>query len=771
MSGGLKDLLDQAHASLTLFNPDGISGDVWREKYRWGDEANWNAMAERVAYAICADEPPEFQVKVREAISLGLWIPAGRILSGAGTSKIVTMMNCYVNMPVPDDLKGIHEALTLAAVTQQMGGGIGTAFHTLRPKGAWLRRTHTYASGPIPFMREWDAMCGTIKSAGERRGAMMGTITDWHPDLPDFIMAKKKAGELTNFNISVLVSDAFMEAVRDDEDWLLYFHVPPAVGWRSPDLEQYDFEQDGVRQYVYSIWKARELWKMITENTYEYSEPGVIFIDRVNDINNLHYAEEIMCTNPCGEQPLPPYGTCNLGHINLSRIVRNPFTDRAAIDFDLLKQLVQIGQRFLDDVIDKTLYPDPKMQEEEFNKRRTGLGAMGVADLLAQLQIRYGSPQALAIAEQVQRFICIEAYKTSVRLAEERGSFPLYNAEALTAPSTFISQRLPSDLVNDITTKGLRNGVLLSYAPTGTVTIPIGYPAGGLEPHFAHKSNRKVRQKNQEEWKEYTVETYSSRLWHLLGNKELPAYMVEAEDLTVEEHITMQASIQKWVDASVSKTVNVPKEMEYDDFVKVYDLAYALGCKGCATYRPSDVRGSILTKASTGSPAVQTEIRERTNPLRGWTYKIRWPNRIAALYLVINEDTNGVPFEVFIISKDARDSEWTTALTLMITANLRKGGIVSFISDELTQIQSVYDGNWVEGKYFGSLPAYIGHILSSHLKGEPVAVQTEQISPSTLIEKTTSGLSGMRCPKCSAPALIKEEGCEKCLNCDYSKCE
>lgn len=762
-TGRFDDEVDPAHKAMDLTPIGSISHDVWRDKYRWGNERSLAETVARVADGIYANDP-DLQAKedATSAMRLGLWMPAGRILAGAGTPKRVTLMNCYVNATIEDSMESIMQANTNAALTMQQGGGIGTDFSTIRPTGAILKRTHTKASGPLPFMKMWDSMSSTIRSAGDRRGAMMGTLCDTHPDLPAFVEAKKEKGALTNFNVSILVSDAFMEAVREDEEWLLYFSEPPLT--REEGLEQYDFEDEesGAKQYVYSVWKARDLWRLITETTYEYSEPGVIFIDRVNDLNNLHYCETIRCTNPCGEQPLPPHGTCNLGAVNLARMVRDPFSPRASFSWSLLKDVVRVGVRFLDNVIDVTNYPLHEQWNEEKSKRRLGLGITGLADALAQLGIRYGDAKAGDFAESVMETIAEVAYGTSIDLAGERGSFPLFNADGLLASNTFIAQRLHSSLHDRIRSVGLRNALLLTNAPTGTTSVVFGDISSSLEPVFAHKVKRKVRQEKDTDWKEYIAMGYGARLWHALKGPDtpLPSHMVETKDLKVEEHVFMQGRIQKWVDASVSKTVNCPPDMEYDDFVRVYDMAYAWGCKGCTTYRPSPVRGAILERLDT--PTGEQLARPET--LEGFTTKIKWPRR-SALYLTVNMH-NGRPWEVFISSKDGRQSEWTTALTMMITGIFRKGGDIAFVAEELQQIQSIGDGAWVQSKYYGSLPAYIGHILASYTNPPTVSVETPPLLTSALVE----AIQGEMCPNCLAPALIREEGCKKCKNCGHSEC-
>lgn len=795
--------LDKTHLSLDL-QGHAISQDVWASKYKQPGDANMYDSAQRVVNAIYANDPnPDEKARAYDAITAGLFLPAGRIWAGAGTEKRVTLMNCYVNATVGDSMLDIMQANTWAALTMQQGGGVGTDFSTIRPKGAYLERTGTKASGPLPFMDMWHAMCTTIRSAGDRRGAMMGTMSDTHPDLPEFIVAKQTPGRLTNFNVSILVSDAFMEAVREDAEWALHFPKRPADGVRDPSLAEYDFvdEETDELQFVYSMWRARDLWELITKNTYKYSEPGVIFIDRVNELNNLNYLETIRCTNPCGEQPLPPHGTCNLGSVYLTRMVRDPFTDSASFDFDLLREVAAIATRFLDNVIDVTQYPLPEQRAEEFAKRRLGLGFTGLADVFAQLRVRYGSVQAADLADRITSTLALAAYNTSINLAKERGSFPLFDPDRYLSPTGFAGRRLPQEMQERIRLNGIRNGLILTVAPTGTISVAFGNPASGVEPLFAKRQDRSVLQADLS-WKEYkNTPSYIVRLYDIIfgtpANNEYPAYIVEAGDLKVEDHIIIMAKVQHWIDASVSKTVNCPEDMTYEDFVKVYDLAYNLGCKSCTTYRPSDVRGSILRVAGKGAkadgapetpiPAVPV-LQTRPEVLQGTTYKIKWPRRKSALYLVINHDANGRPFECFITSKDASASEWTTALTLMITGIFRSGHDFSFIADELKQIEAVRDGAFIGGKYYGSIPAFIGELIGRHLNGEQLptditageepteafkfgGVATGRMSaenpPMNSIPK---GSIGEECPECHFPTLVKIEGCRKCTHCSYSEC-
>ena len=794
--------IDPIHAKTNWFN-NPMTVDVWKDKYAYRGEKSLKDTIHRAVNGVYANDSLErkavspkndvintFKSATILACELGLFMPAGRILAGAGTTKRVTLMNCYVNSVVEDSMEGIMSSVSHAAFTMQQGGGVGTCFSTIRPRGAILKRLGdgAVASGVLPFMDMWNAMCSTIMSAGSRRGAMMATLCDTHPDLLEYIEAKKTKGRLTNFNMSILISDAFMEAVHEDEDWLLYFSIAPVK--RDQSLEEYDFEDDdGTTQYVYAVYKARDLWEKITRTTYEYSEPGVIFVDRINNMNNLQYCEDIQCTNPCGEQPLPPHGTCNLGAVILSRMVKNPFTEDAYFDFDMLKVVTRLGVRFLDNVIDVTNYPLPEQRAEEIAKRRLGEGIAGLADALAQLCVRYGSIKGARIASDIMKTIAIEAYTYSIELSQEKGRFPKYSD--LYVDCGFVAKRLPTSLRDEIKKHGIRNGLLLTIAPTGTTSIVFGNISSGVEPVFSLVQMRKVLQPDGT-WKPYKAYSYIAMLYetHQKMNKatdpyEYPSYMVTAEDLTIAEHVRMQSACQEWVDASVSKTVNVPTEMSYDEFVTVYELAYNGGCKGCTTYRPSEVRGSILEDASKVKPSEVTLVPEgfkRPQALTGATYKVRWPSMSAAMYITINSAPNPKtgkiePYEMFFASKDARHSDWMTALTLMISGIFRSGIDPMFVPHELKQVTSMHDTAWINTKHYASPVAYIGYIIEQHLtpnseesNSVQVSGQTQSIQLSQPIEVKPQGVTHEVCPQCYAPAIIKTEGCKKCTNCTYSSC-
>jgi ribonucleoside-diphosphate reductase alpha chain len=777
--------LDKAHQADNFFD-EPISEDVWRDKYKYKTDRNITDMCWRVAAAVNGNDGENHVIEAYNAMRAGLWMPAGRILAGAGTAKRVTLINCFVNSTISDDMESICAAQTNTTLTMQQGGGMGTDFSTIRPENAILTRTHSKASGPLPFMDGWNAWSRTIRSAGDRRGAMMGTLCDTHPDLPKFITAKREPGRLIEFNVSILVSDALMDAIAEDEDWLLHFPIPPSD--RDKAIIEHDFDdEDGTRQYVYSVWKARDLWRMITENTYEWSEPGIIFIDRINQLNNLSHVEEIRCTNPCGEQPLPPHGACCLGHINLARLVQRPFTEKASFDWATLRQLAKIGQRFLDNVLDITEYPLYPQAKESIDKRRTGLGFTGLADAIMQMRYRYGSPNSVNFAEKVMETIALCSYEQNIALAKEKGPCWAMDPQRLIDHNwaklgTFVKQRLPQTMIDEIAKVGLRNGVAL--APTGTISVVYGNLDGsGCECAFAHEYDRKVRQPTEsgkaDEYRTYNkVRGYTHRLWkQIFGDDEAyPNYFVTAQDLSIEEHVSVQAVVQRWVDASVSKTVNCPKDMTYEEFSRVYELAYTLGCKGCTTYRPSDVRGSILSVPAEDRGSQDT-LRDgnakRPERLYGTTYQIKWPRREAALYLTINEDESGYVREILCASKDTSSFEWVTALTLMITAIFKKGGDVSFVASELKQVRSVEDATWVNNKFYGSLVAYIGEVLERHFNGNGHlngGTTEADTSKQPMIAQAIGMQAGETCPACKAPAVIRSEGCKKCTVCGWSKC-
>jgi ribonucleoside-diphosphate reductase alpha chain len=556
-----------------------ISQDIWKSKYRFvhSDGSAEQSLAEslnRVATAVADAEPPGlrkiWQSRFMDVMDDLSFIPAGRILAGAGTNRAVTLFNCYVMGSIPDSIPGIFAGLGEAAQTLQQGGGIGHDFSTLRPKGAAVVSVGADASGPLSFMDVWDSMCRTIMSAGARRGAMMGTLACDHPDIEAFVDAKRDGARLRNFNVSVLVSDAFMQAVEAGAPWPLQF--------------------SGI---VYKTVDARALWQQIMHATYDVAEPGVIFIDRVNALNPLSYCERISCTNPCGEQPLPPYGACLLGSLNLTRFVVDAFTTTARLDLVRLQEVTSVAIRFLDNVVDISNYPLPQQRAEAFGKRRLGLGVTGLANTLFMCGLRYGSPAAVAATNKWMQAIEEAAMDASIDLAEEKGCFPMFAADAYLA--TGYAARLPLEVRSAISEKGLRNGLLTSVAPTGTISLLAGNVSSGIEPVFSLTQSRKILNPDGSHRVEQ-LEDHGYAAWRKTGTAKKPAALVTMSDLTADEHLAMQAAAQAHVDSSISKTINVPADYSFEDFVSIYEKAWALGLKGCTTFRPNAVTGSILAE-------------------------------------------------------------------------------------------------------------------------------------------------------------------------------
>ena len=760
-----------------------LSQQIWEMKYRLKSvdgrpvdktvEDSWRRVAR--AAAIAEKDPEAWTQRFYEALEDFRFLPAGRILAGAGTGRQVTLFNCFVMGDIEDDMASIFENLKEAALTMQQGGGIGYDFSTLRPKGAPVKGVGADASGPLSFMDVWDAMCRTIMSAGYRRGAMMATMRCDHPDIEAFIEAKREPGRLRMFNLSVLVTDAFMQAVKEDAPWPLVFN--------------------GVS---YRTIAARELWDKITRATYAYAEPGVIFIDRINRANNLYYCESIHATNPCGEQPLPPYGACLLGSINLPRLVRAPFTDAAAIDLNELSNLVAVAVRLMDNVIDISNYPLPRQAHEAHAKRRIGLGVTGLADALILCQARYGSEHGVRLTESWMRAIRRAAYLASAALATEKGTFPLYDAEKYLAGETI--SHLEPDVRDAIRNNGIRNALLTSVAPTGTISLFADNVSSGIEPVFSPKYTRTVLMSDGSR-REEEVTDYALRLFRRLRGEQapLPEYFVDAQSLRPADHLVMQATVQRYIDSSISKTINVPSDLSFEDFKDVYQQAYDLGCKGCTTYRPNVVTGAVLSVAKEKGAATQVELPlekpsptprdmfeaggvvymtqplDRPEELPGRTYKIKWPETEHAIYITINDiiqDGRRRPFEMFINSKAMEHYAWTVALTRMISAVFRRGGDVSFVVEELKAVFDPRGGQWVDGHYVPSLLAAIGQVIEHHMIDIgflPSPASARENAPL----RQVVGMPEMRlrqCPKCGEAALMRQENCDVCTSCGYSKC-
>ncbi|WP_298215678.1 adenosylcobalamin-dependent ribonucleoside-diphosphate reductase [Acidocella sp.] len=740
-----------------------ISAQIWDAKYRLKDENglpldltledSWRRVAR--ALAEVEAEPSRWEPRFYEALEAFRFIPAGRILSGAGTARRVTLFNCFVMGEIEDDLGQIFAHLREAALTMQQGGGIGYDFSSLRPKGALVRGVGADASGPLSFMDVWDSMCRTIMSAGARRGAMMATMRCDHPDIEAFIAAKREKGRLRNFNLSVLVTDPFMRAVEADQPWDLVF------GGKT-----------------YRTLPARDLWDRITRATYEYAEPGVIFIDRINKRNNLYYCETIHATNPCGEQPLPPYGACLLGSINLARLVRQPFEPGAHIDPEELAALAATAIRMMDDTIDASGFPLERQRQEAMAKRRVGLGMTGLADALIMCGLRYGSERAAAQAGEWARQIERAAYLASTELAAEKGAFPLFDRDKYLAGETVAG--LDEDVRAAIARHGIRNALLTSIAPTGTISLLADNISSGVEPVFALAYTRKVLQRDgtrrEEEVTDYALRLYRARFG---ADVALPDYFVTAQELTPAEHVRMQAAVQRHVDSAISKTVNVPADISFEAFQAVYLDAYRSGCKGCTTYRPNEVTGSVLSVAPAAPPArpaseAQGGLLSRGERLLGATYKLRWPDSEHAMYVTINDiEQDGVrrPFEIFVNSKNLEHYAWVVALTRMISAVFRRGGEVAFVAEELKQVFDPRGGQWSGGRYVPSLVAAIGDVIERHMIETGFLTWPEDRPPPPGVTPPPAApLAASLCPKCSQPGLVREAGCLSCLHCGWSKC-
>ena len=800
-----------------MFEPSHISQQIWDMKYRLKGadgvpiDKSMTDTWKRVARALSDPEKNtvskhniNWEQLFYESMEDTKFLPAGRILAGAGVDRRVTLFNCFVMGNIPDDMGSIFQHLKEAALTMQQGGGIGYDFSSLRPKGAVVHKIGADASGPLSFMDVWDSMCRTIMSAGSRRGAMMGVMRCDHPDIEAFIESKREAGRLRMFNLSVLVTDAFMQAVQDDKAWELKFN-----------------------NITYKSLPARELWDSIMRATYAYAEPGVIFIDRINAKNNLYYCETINATNPCGEQPLPPYGACLLGSINLARLVVDPFTENAHLNLSSLEDLVSVAVRMMDNSIDVSNFPLPQQKQEAETKRRIGLGVTGLADALIMVGARYGATRAMQLTEEWMHKVQQTAYFSSVELAKEKGSFPLFDREKFLAGKTIVG--LDSNLQKAISKYGIRNSLLTSIAPTGTISLLADNVSSGLEPVFSFKYTRHVLMPDGVRREEKVVD-YAYRLYRNMFGEDasLTEAFVDAQHLSPIDHLVMQAAAQKYVDSSISKTINCPEAITFDAFKDIYSQAFHLGCKGCTTYRPNDVTGAVLevkdglSDSRVDEPELPLEDPvitqmpqdlgdagpvtqlfqplDRPDDLQGKTYKLRWPETDHAIYITMNDiiDDQGRirPFEIFINSKNTEHYAWTVALTRMISAVFRRGGDVSFVIEELKAVFDPRGGQWMSGRYIPSLLAAIGDVIEQHMLFTGFLKKADEVKAIDEAKESNFALSGgansinkgsvlvknpisaveikkapfRQCPKCGQHSLVREEGCDNCRSCTYSKC-
>lgn len=787
--------------------PQAISQDVLAEKYLADGEQSEQELFARVARALAAVEKPELQTHWEQQFLANLQrgaIGAGRIMAAAGLDTKATLINCFVQ-PVADATNGfdtqgnpgIYTALSQAAETMRRGGGVGYDFSNLRPRGALVRGTNSFASGPCSFIDVFDASCTTVESAGARRGAQMGVLRIDHPDVLEFITAKRQKGRWNNFNVSVGVSSAFMQAVRDDETWELVHVAIPSEAQIQAGAHRRD---DGL--WVYQSQPARALWDAIMRSAYDFAEPGILFLDNINADNNLWYAEQIAATNPCGEQPLPPYGCCDLGPVILTRFVREPFTPQAFFDMEAFRAAVAVQVRMLDNVLDATVWPLPEQQREAQQKRRIGVGFTGLGDALILLGLRYASDEGLQQAASIARAMRDAAYTASVELAREKGAFPLFNAKQYLKSG--FAKRLPKELRAAIKKHGLRNSHLLSIAPTGTVSLAFADNASnGIEPAFSWTYTRKKRTADGGE-QFYTVQDHAYRLYKALHGDDapLPECFVSALELSASEHVAMMRCVQPFIDTSISKTVNIPADYPFEDFKHLYMECWEVGLKGCATYRPNDTLGAVLSTESasktsqnptdkaqaainsSGSNGTTAVIERRPEgPLNAVVDKIEYftHDGIRRLYLVVSfMVVDGVerPIEFFMpVGQTGESQQWITATMRSLSLAARGG----FLDKALADLRKVAwdrgpvrygtrmrdDGSRIP-LWHDSEVALLAYAIQSIIanRGLPQPAPSTAATPVSPPENNAS-VTGQKCPDCGAHAMIKKDGCQFCTACGF----
>ncbi len=791
-----------------------ISLDVLQEKYFKQGESDVEDLYRRVARALASVEREDIreamQARFLDNLRAGA-IGAGRIMSAAGTDIQATLINCFVQ-PVGDCIQGvddagypgIYEALREAAETMRRGGGVGYDFSRIRPRGAMVKGTASMASGPCSYINVFDQSCSTVESAGARRGAQMGVLRIDHPDVHDFITAKRTPGRWNNFNVSVGVPDTFMQAVESDGDWELVHAAAPGADAMKEGAYQ---RADG--QWVYRKLRARELWDTIMKSAYDFAEPGILFLDQINTDNNLGYTETISATNPCGEQPLPPYGCCDLGPIILTRFVRNPFGIHGAakFDFDAFEASVATQVRALDNVLDLTFWPLEQQRAESAAKRRIGVGFTGMGNTLAMLKLRYDREEGREMAVQIAERMRDAAYRASVELAKEKGACPKFNADGYLSEGTFAS-RLPKDLKQQIRKHGIRNSHLLSIAPTGTVSLAFADNASnGIEPPFSWTYTRRKREADGSK-SEYVVEDYAWRLYKTLGGdvNHLPAYFVSAMDMAAADHVAMMEAVQPFVDTAISKTVNVPEDYPYADFKGLYMQAWHSGLKGLATYRPNSILGAVLevTPAAAPAPAaapeaapapvvvdpMRTMIESRptgglsavAEKLEYWTQEGHKTLYLIVSFLPVPDGRGGTvdrAIEFFMpVGQSGESQQWITSSMRLLSLAARGGFLERALSDmrkvawdrgpvRLGTHQRA-DGAMVP-MWHDSEVAAIAFAVQNIL-ARRVAEPQQQSLPLDEPEAPAGmppAMAGKKCSECGAHAVIRKDGCDYCTQCGH----
>ncbi|HEX2546884.1 MAG TPA: adenosylcobalamin-dependent ribonucleoside-diphosphate reductase [Ramlibacter sp.] len=793
---------DPSPHTLPAIAPQPISLDVLREKYLKPGETTEADLLQRVARALASVEAEplraEWEAKFLANLRAGA-IGAGRIMSAAGTDLEATLINCFVQ-PVGDAIQGrddegfpgIYEALREAAETMRRGGGVGYDFSRIRPRGAEVRTTASVASGPCSYMDVFDHSCATVESAGSRRGAQMGVLRIDHPDVLEFITAKRTPGRWNNFNVSVAVTDEFIRTLQAGGDWALVHAKKPGAALLAQGAH---LRADGM--WVYRTLPAQQLWDTIMRSAYEFAEPGVLFVDTINRDNNLRYAEHITSVNPCGEQMLPPYGCCDLGPVVLTRFVTHPFGfgGTPAFDFDGFGKAVATQVRALDNVLDLTFWPLPQQQAEARAKRRIGVGFTGLGNALAMLRVRYDAPEGRDMAARIARTMRDAAYAASVELAKEKGAFPLFDADKYLEAGTFAS-RLDEPLKQRIRAHGIRNSHLLSIAPTGTVSLAFADNASnGIEPPFSWTYHRRKREADGST-SEYAVEDHAWRLFRSLGGDttHLPAYFVSALQMSAADHLGMMEAVQPFIDSAISKTVNVPADYPYADFQGLYLEAWRAGLKGLATYRPNDILGSVLSTTPEQERPAEVE-RRKADPMRSmiekrpqgqlpaavekveyWTQQGRQTLYIVVSFLPVGDGRERA-IEFFMpVGQNGESQQWITSSMRLLSLAARGG----FLERALADMRKVAwdrgpvrlgthtkpDGGTVP-LWHDSEVAAIGYAIQNIIArraGEPVP---ELATPPTPAVAPPATMAGARCPECGAHAMIRKDGCDFCTQCGH----
>lgn len=796
-----------------------ISVDVLKEKYLKDGEQCVGELFDRVAKALASVEAPElridFEKHFRENLEIGA-IGAGRIMSAAGSGIQETLINCFVQ-PVGDCIQGtdetgypgIYEALREAAETMRRGGGVGYDFSRIRPRGARVKGTASIASGPCSYINVFDQSCATVESAGARRGAQMGVLRIDHPDVIEFITAKRTPGRWNNFNVSVAVSDEFIRAVRDDMSWNLLHVAQP-----SEELLARGGHQRADGMWVYASMPARELWDSVMKSAYDFAEPGILFLDQINRDNNLRAIEAITATNPCGEQPLPPYGCCDLGPVILPRFVSHPFAHggEASFNFTAFAKAVKLQVRALDNVLELTHWPLPQQKNEAQAKRRVGVGFTGLGDSLVMLGLGYNSEEGRAVAKRIAEVMRDAAYTASVELAKEKGAFPRFDAEAYLAEGTFAS-RLPEAIKQEIRKYGIRNSHLLSIAPTGTVSLAFADNASnGIEPAFSWTYMRKKREANGTTT-QYEVQDHAWRVYRELGGdvNHLPPTFISALEMNAHDHIAMMQVVQPFIDTAISKTVNVPADYPYEDFKDLYLQAWRAGLKGLATYRPNAILGAVLelkpltqegqtakADVTTAVDPMRTVIESRpkggldavAEKIEYWTHEGQ-----KTLYLIVSflpvERADGSGWidraiEFFMpVGQNGESQQWMTSSMRLLSLAARGGFLERALSDmrkvawdrgpvrhgfklreDGTQVPLWHDSEVAAIAFAIQNILELRAIRNSESNQAPAATQTVNVSVSSSNTKV-GVMAGKKCHDCGAPAVIRKDGCEYCTQCGH----